>query len=241
MSYKYQELMKSSGITIDHPGLDPAYVSKVNTFEEKVGKNELTDQEITAADDELVELFKAHEIIDEDSDEVKELKLKETIAEAKAAILESEDVKELTNMKGQYKDFPEILALLDKRIAKIGKDAEAAASTEKAREAALAADKHKKAIETGTKEINMAKYEELQAMGEKYKDYPELVKIINERHEKEKPQKLDEELKKKILSKSEWSYSELRAIGIAPTGNDMAVAGVKLEKEYLLEIYAVRK
>ena len=238
MTYKYQELMKSSGVTIDHPGLDPAFVSKVKTFEEKVGKNELTDDEIAAADSELVELFEKHEITDEDSDEVKALKQKQSIADAKAAILESEDVKELTNMKGKYKEFPEVLPLIDKRIVKLEKDAEAAI---KSKETQQAAEKRQKTLEEGTKEIKAAKYEDLQGMGEKYKDYPELVKMVNERHTNEKPQKDDEELKKKLLSKSEFSYSELRAMGVTPTGNDMTISGVRLEKEYLLEIYSVRR
>jgi hypothetical protein len=238
MIIKYQELMKSSGIAIDNPGLDPAFVSKVNTFEQKLKDNQMTDEEITAGDDELVELFSKHEITEEDAPEVIAERKKAEVSEAKAAIAGSEDIKELGNMRGVYKEHPEVLALIDAKIKKI---TDATAKKKENEATQKAADARAKIIVDGTKEINMAKYEDLQAMGEKYKEYPELIKLVNERHEKEKPQKDDEELKKQLLSKSEWSYSALKAIGVKPTGDDMVVAGVKLEREYLLEIYSVRK
>jgi hypothetical protein len=238
MTLKYVELMKSQGIFIDNPGLDPAFVSKVNTFEQKLKDGSMTDDEIKAADEELTQLFSAHEIIEEDSPEVIAERKRTEIAEAKAAIAESNDVKELSNLKGVYKEYPEVLTLIDAKITKIN----AATKQKQDQEAAQKAEEARaKIIEAGTKEINMAKYEDLQAMGEKYKEYPELVKLVNDRHEKEKPQKDDEDLKKQLLSKSEWSYTALKAIGVKPTGNNMVVAGVKLEKEYLLEIYSVRK
>jgi hypothetical protein len=237
----YQELMKKAGVSLDHPGLDPAFVVKARAFEAKLSKGELTDEETATTDAELVELFSKHDIIDEDSEELTAAKHREALAEAKADIAETASVDALTVLLAKYKDLPEVLPLIEKKIKTI-QDAKAKKDTDD-----LQAETQRKAnelsatVEAGKKEIAEAKYEDLQKMGEKYNAYPELVKIIKDRHEAEKPGKDDEELKQKLLTKSEWNYAALRAMGIAPTGNNMTVAGVKLEKEYLLEVYSVRR
>jgi hypothetical protein len=40
-------------------------------------------------------------------------------------------------------------------------------------------------------------------------------------------------LQQKLLKKVEWTYDELRALGIKVTGQDMVVEGVRLKKKYL--------
>jgi hypothetical protein len=234
MTIKYRELMKEAGISIDHPGLDPAYVSRVNTFEKKLAGNELTDQEIKSSDDELIELFKAHEISEEDSEEVKIANHAKAIAEGKASILEAETIEQLNTLRGPLKEFPDLLSLIDTKVAKI----------EKAKSDQDDKDKkaqHEKMITQAKKEIGEAKYEDLQGLGEKYKDNSELIALIKDRHEKEKPGKQDDELKEKLLSKKEWSYKELRSMGITPTDENMTVFGVKLEHIWLCDAYRVKK
>jgi hypothetical protein len=239
---KYKDLMKDYKVTLDNPVLDPAFVSKANEFEEKLKSDQLTDEEIVVADDELVELFKTlQELSEEDSEEVTAANHAKDVAEARAAIAECNDSKELVALQEKYKQLPEVLPVITAKIEKLVKEADKAAKDALAKAERNKEAKRLKAIEDGTKEIQTAKYEDLQIMGEKYKEFPELIKLVNERHINEKPGKADEELKKTLLSKNEWNYSALRAMGITPTGNDMTVAGVRLEREYLLEVYAVRR
>jgi hypothetical protein len=236
---KYQEKMKEYELTFESPVLDPAFVSKAKDFETKLAANQFTEEEIAAQDIELLELLNSTcDFQTIESEEVIEMRRKETIATAKAAIAEAETLEALANIGLAYKDFPEVMTILDTKVEKL----KALALKQKNdHDAHMNELKRKQAIETGTKEINAAKYEDLQALGEKYKDYPELVTLVNDRHSKEKPVKDDEELKKKLLAKAEFNYTALRAMGITPTGNDMTVAGVRLEKEFLLEVYRVRR
>jgi hypothetical protein len=230
--------MEEYNVTLDNPVLDPAFVTKANDFEEKLKSNQLTDEEIKATDDELVALFNAHDLSEEDSEEVKKAQRNESIANARLAITEASDVKVLTGLLKKYEDLPEVLPDIQAKITKLEKKAQ-----EQANEKTEKENKEKRArlIEEGTKEIKDAKYENLQALGEKYKEFPELVKLVNDRHVAEKPDNDDEKLKATLLTKKEWSYGELKAKGIKPTGNDMTVAGVRMEKEYMLEVYRVRR
>lgn len=237
----YQESMKKAGVSLDHPGLDPAFVVKARAFEDKLSKGELTDEDIAAEDAELVDLFAKHDIIDEDSEELAAAKHREALASARANIAETTAVDSLTTLLVKYKDLPEVLPIIEKKIKDI-QDTKKKKDADDLKADNLRKEKERRAtIDSGTKEIAEAKYEDLQKMGEKYKAFPELVKMVNDRHEAEKPGKEEEDLRKKILAKSEWNYAALRALGITPTGNNMTVAGVRLEKEYLLEIYSVRR
>jgi hypothetical protein len=234
MTIKYRELMKEAGIAIDHPGLVPSFVSKVNTFEKKLAGNQMTDEEIEAADNELVELFKAHEISEDDSEEVKKANHDKAIAEGKASILEAETIEQLNGLKVSLKELPELLPLIDTKIGKLEKANQDQADKNKK-------SQHEAMIAQAKKEISDARYEDLQSLGEKYKDHPELTNLIKERHEKEKPAKQNDELKEKLLSKKEWSYKELKAMGITPTDEDMTIAGVRLEHIWLCQAYRVKK
>ena len=238
MDIKYRELMKEYKLKLDNPVLDPGFVSKANTFEEKLKNNELTDEEAEKLDDELVELFKnSHNFEEEDSDELKEIKHQKAVSDAKADIAEAGNIDLLKALQKKFKDLPEVQPLIEKKLAKLQEDAE---NSEKMKKDKEKAEKDKFIVDA-KKEITAAKYDDLQAIGEKYKEYPELVEIIKKRHADEKPGKDDEEIAVKLRSKREWTYRELQAMNIKPTGNDMTVAGVRLEKEYLLNIYSVRK
>jgi len=226
--------MKECKITLESDVLDPSFVSKARDFEEKVKNNQLSDEEIKAGDEELVNLFKTlHNITEEDPPSVKEAQHKKDIAEARAAIAEAGTIKDILLLKEQYQNITDVLPLIDKKIEKLEK---IEAQSKKAAE-----DQKAQFIVDAKSEINAAKYDNLQALGEKYNDYPELVEMIKKRHSDEKPQKENEELAAKLHSKKEWSYVELKGIGINPTGNDMVVAGVKLEKEFLFPVYVVIK
>lgn len=231
----YRELLKEYKLTLESDVLDPAFVSKAKDFEQKLAANQLTEEEIKIADDELVELFKTkHDFTEEDSEEIKTANHEREVAEARAAIAESDSTEGLNVLLISYKELPEVHQLIKNKINKLQdiKDKETQREKEESR---------KRAIQNGTMEIKAAKYEDLQAMGEKYKEFPELVEMINKRHTDEKPGNEEAVLKAKLLSKKQWSYAELQALDIKPTGNDMIVAGVKLEKEYLLAVYQVRK
>jgi len=233
MTIKYRELMKEYQVTLENKDnvLDKAFVSKALDFEAKLKNNQLTDDEITALDNELVDLFNTlHDFTEEDSDEIKKANHKAAVSEAKAAIAESGTIEDLVILREKYNELSEVHPLIDAKIDKLTKQGQ---KNDDLKRQAL--------IDNAKKEIAAAKYDELQAMGEKYKEYPELIAIINQRHKDEKPGNEETKLKDTLLSKKEWSYADLRALGINPTGNDMVVAGVRLDKEYLLTIYRVRK
>jgi len=233
MAIKYRELMKEYEVTLENKDnvLDKAFVSKAVDFEEKLKNNELTDDEIIAADNELVDLFNTlHQFAEEESEELKKANHKAIVNEAKVAIAEAGTIEDLAILREKYNVLPEVHPMIDQKIEKL------TAKSQKDKD-----EQTKKIIEAGKKEITAARYDDLQAMGDKYKDYPELVAIINKRHNDEKPGNDDEKLRQTLLSKKEWSYPDLKALGINPTGNDMKVAGVKLEKEFLFAIYSVRK
>lgn len=232
MTIQYRNLMKEYEITLESDVLNPSFVSKAKDFEAKIKKNELTDDEIAVQDNELVEMFNTmHNFAEEDSEDVKKIKRDSEVDKISLLIASAETIQEVEAIKGKHgKDYPEIIPVCDKKIKKY-QDAEQARQQ----------NENNDIIRKGTIEINNAKYEELRAMGEKYKDYPDLVKLVNERHENEKPEKKDEELATKLRAKKQWSYAALRELGINPTGNDMTVAGVRLDKEYLFAVYSVHR
>jgi hypothetical protein len=230
MEIKYRKLMEEYNITLDNEVLDPGFRSKATDFEEKLKNNQLTDDEIKTWDAELIELFNAQPHEDVDSEELKDVKHEKDVADAKVAVAEAETNEVLIDLQNKFKEtIPEVLPFITAKIDKLNKQAE---KTDKAMKDQFIAE--------AKKEITAARYDDLQAMGEKYKEYPELVEIIKKRHADEKPAPA-KTLKEILLSKKEWSYKELRGIGIEPTGNDMTVEGVRLEREYLLAVYSVRK
>ena len=232
MTIKYRELMAEYGVTLESDTPSNGFKSRARTFEEKLKKNELTDEEIEAFDNELIEIFKTeHDLSEVDSDELAEAKRKADLAEAKVLIKDAETIQELNALNQKYKaQFPELIPVI---VAKVEKLNQKASNDE--------AEAKEKLLKVAKDEVAQAAYSELGAYGEKYKTLPEIVEIVNKRIADEAPNEKDKELAAKLRSKKQWSYAELRAIGVEPTGNDMTVAGVKLEKEYLLTIYLVRK
>jgi hypothetical protein len=234
MNIKYREKMKEYKVVIDDPVLDPAFVSKAKAFEEKLKGNQLTDDEIKAADEELLKDFEElHSLEEDEAEEVKEANHKKDVAEAKVEITEAGELELLLSLKTKFKDLPEVLPLIDKKVEKLEKI--------KADEEDVAKDNEIKFSQGAQKEISEASFESLQELIGKYKDYPILVESINKRIAEEKTGHEEKTLKETLLAKKEWSYANLRALGVEPTGNDMTVAGVRLEKEYLFAIYSVRK
>lgn len=231
MDIKYRKLMKDWNIeSFDNPILDPAFVQPAKEFEEKLKNNELTDEEIKATDDELVVLFeKLHpqELID--SPEVTAANRKAEFAEAKNEIAEADSIPTLTGLSVKFSHLTELAPFIEKRIEKLTK-ANEASSKDKFTADALA-------------EIKAAEYANLQHLFEKYKDHLELLKVIEARIEAEKPEPPKETLRDKLANakKREWSYDDLRAIGIAPTGDNMEIEGVYLERQYMFYVYLITK
>ncbi len=228
MKYDYEVKLKELGLKLDNAILDPAFVTKVNDFQDKVKKHELTDEETTAIDQELCAMLDQLEVEDVENEETKQANLKKEFAEAKAEVLEAEDDEEkLNQLAGKFLHLPEIQKLIEKRLQNI--------------QGKRTAEEQKKFKGEATEAIKTATYEMLPGLLESYKDHPDLIKAINHRIESENPAKNEDALKNKLLTKKEWSYAELKELGITPTGNDMRVAGLKLEKEMFFNIYSVRK
>jgi hypothetical protein len=220
--------MEDWNVTLESDALDRAFVTKAKEFEEKLKINALSDDEITAWDNELVGLFNEQDLVEEDSPEVKAANRKREIAEAKNEIAEAETIEALTALQKKFEHLPELDTFIEKRIEKIRK------ATEDAQQ--------NKFLTEATEEIKATDYPNLPALLEKYKDHPDLIKLIQTRIEKEKPH-VEPTLREKLsgAKKREWSYDDLRAIGITPTGNDMEIEGVLLKRQYLVYVYKIEK
>ena len=230
MTYKFEKLMAKWEIELDNPVCDPAFVTKVNDFRARLEKKSLTDEEITAWDDELTNLFQTlHELKEEESPEVKKAQRRADMAELKSKITDAETPEQLNALTPELENFPELQPLFDKRTEKLQK------AMEKVQKDQFFAD--------AQAEIKETEYNDLAGLLEKYKDYPDLVVLIQSRIEKEKPIVKDK-TKRELLSeakKREWSYEDLKAIGITPTGFDMEIEGVTLTKQYMFKVYHITK
>lgn len=227
MAIKYRELMKECKITLDSDVLDPAFVSMAKDFEQKLAEKKLTDDQIEQMDNELVELFNKN-VVEEDSEEVVKARHDADVANAEKEIEKAKTSEVLNKLQEKFKEsLPEVLPLIEQKLRDLKSEEEKQAT--------------EKLMKLATKEIEDCPLDQLQALGEKYKKYPELVKLINEKYNREKPKNEQAKLAEKLRSKKEWSYKELEALGIKPTGNDMTVAGVRLEKEMYFNVYSVRK
>lgn len=228
MDLQYRKLMKDWNVTLESDALDRAFVTKATEFEEKLKINALSDDEITALDNELVELFNKQDLVEEDSPEVKAANRKAAIAEAKNEIAEAETIEVLKALQKKFEHLPELDTFIEKRIEKIQKATETA--------------QQNKFLTEANEEIKATDFLNLPALLEKYKDHPDLLKTIQSRIEKEKPH-VEPTLREKLSNakKREWTYDDLRAIGITPTGDDMEVEGVYLQRQYLFYLYKITK
>jgi hypothetical protein len=228
MEIKYRKLMEEWGVKLDNPVLDPAFVTKATQFEADLKAGKLTDDQIKATDDELVAMFNQLEKEELDSPELIKEKKKNRILEAKDKIAEAGTLDQIAGYEKEYGDvMPELAAFIEKRKEKIGK------ATEESQQKQFIAD--------AGKTIAEAAYADLPALAEKYKDYSELIKAINARIEKEKPAPQPETLREKIQKskKRQWTYKELEAIGIKPTGDDMELEGISFQRQYLYKVYHI--
>jgi hypothetical protein len=232
MEIQYRNLLKDWNLTLSSDVLDPAFVQKATEFETKIKNNELSDEEIKAWDDELVKLFnELHNFSEEESPEVKAANHKKDIAEAKNEIAEAETIEALTALQQKFAHLPELAPFIEKRIEKL--------------QLAQKTAEQNKFISDAKEVIANTPYDNLPLLLEQpFKDHPELVKIIEARIEKEKPAPPEPETIRDKLQKArkrEWSYQDLKDIGINPTGDDMTVEGVFLERQYLYKIYKITK
>jgi hypothetical protein len=225
---EYKKLMEKWEVKLDNPDLDPAFVQKATEFETKLKNNELSDDEIKAWDNDLVNCFnELHNFSEEESAEVLAAKRKTEIAEAKNEIAEAETLESLTGLQQKFAHLTELAPFIQKRIEKIQK--------------VMETEQENKFSAEASAEIQGADYETLPSLLEKYKDYPQIVKSIEARIEAEKPAPAQETLRDKLqkAKKREWSYGDLKAIGIEPTGDDMEIEGVYLERQYMFKVYKI--
>jgi hypothetical protein len=231
MEYKYKLLLKEHKLTLESDVLDPAFVQKAKDFQADLEAKKLTEDQINAIDDELVALFGQLEIEEVDSPELAKEKHKAKVLEAKEVIAAAGSMDELKKLQKEYEEFPELQPFIEKRIEKLEKAAqEAVDKTEKI-----------KFMSDATAEIEAAAYEALAALSGKYKEHPDLLKLIEARIEKEKPAAKELTIREKLQAakKRRWTYDDLIAIGIKPTGDDMEVEGVYLQREYMFKVYFI--
>lgn len=215
-------------IKLEDEAIDPAFRAKAEDFEKKVAENQLSDDEIKAADEELVSLFKElHNFTEEDSDELKLEKHRTRTLEGKNKIAEAETIEEIAALEKEYDDCPDLVPFIEKRKEKLQKASQAA--------------QRNKFIQDATEEVKSAGYDNLPGLLTKYKDEPEIIKLIQARIEKDKPADLPKSKRDMLQQahKREWSYEDLRKIGIEPSGVDMKIEGVYLRKKHMFKLYEI--
>ena len=230
MKLKYKEKLAEFDIkSLDDDNLDPAFVAKAKEFEEKLEKGSLSDEEITTMDNELCKDFdELHEFEEVDSPEFIEIRTQKTILEGKQKVESAGSVDELKSIADEYKDYEEVVNLAKDKAAKIQAEYDKKSEAEKA-----IADL--KARIAGATDVT-----ELKAIAEEHADNKEIVEMakakateLNEAAQQQKVQTL----KEKLQSKKTWTFGELTQLGINPTGDDMVVEGVQLERVYLFKAY----
>ena len=265
-----QKLDEYEITSLDHPDLADSFKNAAKEFEKKRSNNELSDEEIAAEDKKLLQLFEdVHHQKSEDNEETRKLKDKNLTLEGTAAVGKTKDISELEALKEKYKESADVVKLIENKIAAIKAYTSAREEIDNTTDVeALNALKGKhtqypdlvKAIEKkiidlkakkkdqskaeATQEVENAKdIKSLNALKVKHSQYPDLGKVIEKKIltlEESKKASSKKTLKEKLLSQKEWDYSELKAVGINPTGEDMTVEGVFLERQFLLDIYLTR-
>jgi len=206
--------------------LDAAFVAKAKELHQKIENKSISEEEIREADQELVELFdELHEIEEVDDPKVTELQTQNTILKGKEAASAANTIEDLQKIAEEYKQFPEVVEVCNSKIEAIQKKSQA--------------ENELQQKVSGIKTI-----EELQEFAKELDDKnPKVVEIVNARINELKAEKegKSKSIKEKLLSQPVWSYDQLRAIGINPTGDDMVVEGVKLLRKYMFKAYEVVK
>lgn len=228
MKMEYEIVLKELKLTLESDIIDPAFLNKVNEFQAKLKNNELTEAEIKEWDDDLVKMFyELHPVTEVENEELTAANRKLAISAAKNEIADAETIEALTALQTKLAHLTELAPFIEKRIEKLQK--------------AVTDEAQAKFLSDATQEIKAAAYDDLQTLFEKYKDHLPLIEIINARIEKEKPVPVPETLRDKLskAKKREWSYADLKAIGITPTEQDMEIEGVYLERQYMFRIYKI--
>jgi hypothetical protein len=270
---KYQTKIEEYGITsLDHKHLADSFRQRAKEFVAKIEAKELTEEEIAKEDQALLDLFNdLHNTKEEDSEELKKIKLENLMLKGKEAVSKTDDPEELEKLKAEYKDSEEVIAVIDHKIARIKAYRATAAEVDQAQtiedleSLKVKCSKYPEllkkigkkisnvealsALELAEREINEPSLDiaGLNKLKKKYSEDPALVKKIDESIQKIKDDASTAEsnkkksLRDKLLSQEEWSFKELRTLGIDVTGDDMTVEGIFLERQYLLNIYIAKK
>ena len=116
---KYQKKLDEFQIeSLKDEALDPAFVEKATDFEGKIKTGVLTDEEISAIDDELCELFdKLHNFEDVDSQEVIQLQRQNTILQGKQKVDKENSIDGLKALLEEYKDFDEVTEIANEKLS----------------------------------------------------------------------------------------------------------------------------
>lgn len=230
MKLKYKAKLDEFEIKdLNDPNLDPAFVAKAKEFEEKITKGTLSDLEIAEIDDDLCKIFdENHDFEEVDSEEVTSLKKQATITEGKREVENNNDLKVLSEITQKYEDYPEVKEYAEKKAAGIKAELTKKQQAENA---------HKDLLESIE---NATELSQLKAIAEEYADNKQIVDLATEKAREikaESEQKQKSDRAKTLLTKPEWNYQQLRELGINPTGDDMVVDGVVLERQYMFKAY----
>lgn len=156
MLLKYQEKLSEWNIKdLTNPDLDGKFVSKARTFESDLTKGVLSEEEISAIDDELCVLFDTlHDFEESDNNETAQLKRENLILAGKQEANNCTEQTQLTDLSEKYKDFPEVLEFIQKRAINLAKELEKAKSDqiEKDRLEQIEREKEKQNQEKNKKE-----------------------------------------------------------------------------------------
>lgn len=241
MIYEFQNKMKGWGIeSLDDTNLDEQFVAEAREFLKKVENKELDEEATKTEDAKLVELFEArHDREDVDSDLIKvekeknakllaekeEIRKENLIKQAKIEVYKDNNLESLEKLKETYKELPEAIQVIDNKINWV-KEQQAESQRKK--------DDKKAVGNAATLEDD--RKDKVDKLEKARKD-----KIAVDKTTAEAPtKKIIEGLKKLANMKGYYAnYSDLRAIGIDPTGDDMEIEGFKLIRQYSFKVYKI--
>ena len=220
---------------LNDDNLDPAFVAKATDLLDKIKKGTLKDEEIAEADNELCNLFdELHDFEEVDDPKMTELQRANAVLQGKEAVNAAGSIDELQKVIAEYKDFMEVMDLAHVKIGSIQQKID----QENAK--AETVNKIKLAVDSATS------LDQLKEITKDFDDQnPQVVEIVNAKiaelkeSAKQTEQNKNSEIQNKLLSKDSWTYGELRELGISPTGENMIVHGIKLDKVHLFKVYAV--
>jgi len=240
MANFYDAIFEEYGVEgLDSDNLDGAWLSAYERHQEAIADGKLTDQQITEAEEGLIELFKKlqPEIEEDDSpdpkteEELRKLRNQNLYLQAEKDVNAAKDMATLEKLKETYKDHSDAMKLIDDRLLTMG--------------AAIESQRRDKVKHTISESLDLDVLNKIQGEWANDKDISKLVKArikdVTAELETQKVQKTKQSVIETLKSAhgKDVSYDWLRKLGIEPTDDHMEVEGIRLLRVRFFYAYRI--